>query len=80
MLSFVLAVMYQTSGVFRGAPVVTGVVSEDIASAGSAAPIVVHCSAGIGRSGVYIAVYNAIEQLHQPARSVLVLGGFAVFY
>jgi len=28
-------------------------------------PVVVHCSAGIGRTAVFIAVHNCIEQLRQ---------------
>ena len=28
-------------------------------------PVVVHCSAGIGRTAVFIAIHNCIEQLRQ---------------
>ena len=43
-------------------------------------PVVVHCSAGIGRTAVFIAVHNCIEQLRQDEMiDLFTVSGFLVF-
>ncbi|CAJ0567031.1 unnamed protein product, partial [Mesorhabditis spiculigera] len=44
---------------------------ERIRKSGKRAPILVHCSAGVGRTGVFIALYNLLTQLDDPQVTTL---------
>lgn len=44
---------------------------ERIKKGNHKSPILVHCSAGVGRTGVFIALYNLLTQLDQPSTTHL---------